>query len=124
MNHLNYFYQYRGAVVVVIVWYMDLQLPMQSVPITTNVLNSNSAHDEVYSIQHYVIKFVSDLRQVGGFLRVLSPVSSINKTDHHDITEILLKVALNSILLILFVSTNCFTANQLMYISFQSKLIK
>ena len=29
---------------------------------------SNSAHTEVYSIQHYVIKFVSDLRQVGGFL--------------------------------------------------------
>ena len=26
---------------------------------------------EVFSIQHYVIKFVSDLRQVGGFLRVL-----------------------------------------------------
>jgi hypothetical protein len=26
---------------------------------------------EVYSIQHYVIKFVNDLRQVGGFLRVL-----------------------------------------------------
>jgi hypothetical protein len=25
---------------------------------------------EMYSIQHYVIKFVSDLRQVGGFLRV------------------------------------------------------
>jgi hypothetical protein len=33
------------------------------------------------------------LRQVGGFL----PYSSINKTDHHDITEILLKVALNTI---------------------------
>jgi hypothetical protein len=28
-------------------------------------------HGEMYSIQHYVIKFVSDLRQVGGFLRVL-----------------------------------------------------
>ena len=28
-----------------------------------------------------------------------SPVSSINKTDHHDITEILLKVALNTITL-------------------------
>jgi hypothetical protein len=27
-------------------------------------------HSEVYSIQHYAIKFVSDLRQVGGFLRV------------------------------------------------------
>jgi hypothetical protein len=27
-------------------------------------------HGEVYSIQRYVIKFASDLRQVGGFLRV------------------------------------------------------
>ena len=54
---------------------------------------------EVYSIQHYVIKFVSDLRQVGGFLRYCTPVSSTNKTDRHDITEILLKVALNTITL-------------------------
>ena len=30
-----------------------------------------SRSGEVYSIQHYVIKFVSDLRQVGGFFRVL-----------------------------------------------------
>jgi hypothetical protein len=29
---------------------------------------SNSAHGVVFSMQHYVIKFVSDLRQVGGFL--------------------------------------------------------
>jgi hypothetical protein len=43
-------------------------------------------------MQIYVIKFVSDLRQVGGFLRM---VSSSNKTDRHDITEILLKVPLN-----------------------------
>ena len=28
-------------------------------------------HGEVYSIQHYVIEFVSDLQQVGGFLLVL-----------------------------------------------------
>ena len=28
-------------------------------------------HSEMYSIQHYVLKFVSDLRQVSGFLRVL-----------------------------------------------------
>jgi hypothetical protein len=47
-------------------------------------------------IQHYVIKFVSDLRQVSGFLWVL--LSSTNKTDGHDITEILLKVALNTII--------------------------
>ena len=43
-----------------------------------------------------MIKFVSDLLHVGSFLRVLR-VSSTNKTDHHDITEILLKVALNTI---------------------------
>jgi len=60
-------------------------------------------------IQHYVIKFLSNLRQVGGFLRILRfpptggwfspgpPVSSTNKTHHHDITEILLKVALSTI---------------------------
>jgi hypothetical protein len=38
-------------------------------------------------IQHYVIKFVSHLGQVCGFLK--SSFSSTNKTDHHDITEIL-----------------------------------
>jgi len=47
----------------------------------TNFASSNPAHDEVYSIQRYAIKFVSDLRQVGGFLRVLR---IINKTDRHD----------------------------------------
>jgi hypothetical protein len=45
-----------------------------------------------------MIKFDSDLRQVSGF----SPstlVSSINRTDCHDIAEILLKVVLNTITL-------------------------
>ena len=42
--------------------------------IITNVVRSNPAHDEVYSIQHYVIKFVSDFRQVGCFLRSLPPI--------------------------------------------------
>jgi hypothetical protein len=56
---------------VVIVWKLDLQLPAQSVPITTEVVSSNPVHGEVYSIQQYVIKFVSDLRQVSGFLHVL-----------------------------------------------------
>jgi hypothetical protein len=81
-----------GAVVVMIIWWLDLQLPMQSVPITTKIVSSNPIHGEVYSIQNYVIKFVSDLLQVCGFFRVLN-----NKTDCHDITEILLKVALNTI---------------------------
>ena len=44
---------------------------VQSVPITTKVVSSNPVHGEVYSIQHYVIKFDSDLQQVGGFPRVL-----------------------------------------------------
>ena len=35
-----------------------------SVPITTKVASSNPVHGEVYSIQHYVMKFDSDLRQV------------------------------------------------------------
>ena len=50
---------------------LDLQLPVQSVPITTNIVSLNPVHGKVYSIQHYVIKFVSDLRQVVGFLWVL-----------------------------------------------------
>jgi hypothetical protein len=49
----------------------ELQLPLQSVPIATKDVSSNPVHGEVYSIHHNVIKFVSDLRQVGDFLRVL-----------------------------------------------------
>jgi hypothetical protein len=59
---------------------MNLQLPVQSAPITTNVVRSNPADGEVYSIQHYVIKFVSDLCHVGGFLRVLLFPPPINLT--------------------------------------------
>ena len=46
---------------------LNLQLPMQSMPITSKVVSSNPAHGAVYSIPLYVIQFVSDLRQVGGF---------------------------------------------------------
>jgi hypothetical protein len=59
---------------------------------------SSIVFEELYSIQHYVIKFVSDMCQVGGFLPGIL-VSSTNKTDHHDITEILLKMVLNTITL-------------------------
>jgi hypothetical protein len=65
-------------------------------PISAHHMISNPVHDEVYSIQHYVIKSVSDLRQVGGFCPG-TPVSFTNKTDRRDINEILLKVALNTI---------------------------
>jgi hypothetical protein len=53
------------------------------VRITIKVLNVNAVDGEMYSIQHYV----SVVFSAG------APVSSTNKTDSHDITEILLKVA-------------------------------
>jgi hypothetical protein len=53
----------NGMIVVFITTYAIIL-----VPITTKVVSSNPVHDEVYSIQHYVIKFVSDLRQVDSFL--------------------------------------------------------
>jgi hypothetical protein len=62
-----------------VVAFITTYATMQSVPITTNIVSSNPVHSEVYSIQHYVIKFVSDLRQVG---RVF-----------HDITEIMTTMA-------------------------------
>ena len=78
--------QHYKSLVVVIVWYA----------ISVNHhprCEFESCPGEVYSI-HYVIKFVTDLRQVGGFLQVLL-ISSTNKT------EIMLKVVLNTITLTL-----------------------
>jgi sRNA-binding regulator protein Hfq len=48
--------------VIVIEWQLDFLLPVQSVAITIIVVSSNPTHGRVYSIQHYVIKFVSDPR--------------------------------------------------------------
>jgi len=63
--------------------------------ITTKCESSNPAHDDLYSIQLYVIKFVSDLRQVSSYFPG-ALVSSTNETNHHDKNEILFKVALNT----------------------------
>jgi hypothetical protein len=43
-------------------------------PITTKFVSSNLIHGKVTLIQYYVIKFVSDLRQVCGFLRFPPPI--------------------------------------------------
>ena len=70
---------------------------------TTNaisVVSLNPSHGEVYLIQYYVIKFVSDLRQVCGFLWVLRFPLQIKLTAN-DIIEILLKVVLSTIILTL-----------------------
>ena len=58
---------------VMFVWKLDLQLPMQSTYITIIGLSSNFTQD-------YVMKFISDLRQVGGFsplLRFPPPIKLI-----------------------------------------------
>ena len=52
-------YSILGVVMVVIVWLLDLQLPVQLVPIIINVVSSKPVHGEVYLIQHNVIKFIS-----------------------------------------------------------------
>ena len=70
----------------------------KSVPITTKVVSSNHAHGIVYLIQHYAIKLVSDLLQVGVFFLVFCS----NKTYRYDITETQLKVALNTITITLY----------------------
>jgi hypothetical protein len=69
---------------------------MQSVTITTKAVSANPAHGEACSMQHYVIKYV--LWLIGVFSPD-TPVSFTNKTDRHDIAEILLKVTLNTIAL-------------------------
>ena len=68
--------------------------------ITTNVVRSNPAQARYTRYNIYVIKFLSDLW--------FSPVSSTNKTDCHDIAEILLKVSLNTITLTLITANKKF----------------
>ena len=63
---------------------LDLELHLQSVSITITVVSSSPAHDEVYSILHYVIKFVSDLRQVGCFLRILRCHPPLKLTERYN----------------------------------------
>jgi hypothetical protein len=81
--------------VVVIVWQLAFQLPMQSVPITTNVVSSTLLRRGVFDTTS--CDKVCHGLATGLWISQGSPISSINKTDCHDITEILLKVALNTI---------------------------
>ena len=65
---------------IMVVCLLDKQLPLPSVPITTNVVNSIPAEGEMYSLQQYKIHFVSDLWQVDGFLMVLRFPPPIKQT--------------------------------------------
>jgi hypothetical protein len=63
------------------------------VPIITDIVSSNLDQGEVYNIMWQSFPVTCDRSVVfSGF-----SVSSTSKTDRHDITEILLKVALNII---------------------------
>jgi hypothetical protein len=68
----------------------------------------DSRYREGYSRYDYVIKFVRNLRQVSGFLRVLR-FSPPMQTVHHDTNEILLKVKLDTITLILTTQPDRYT---------------
>jgi hypothetical protein len=69
-----------------------------SYPMITNVVSLIPTDREVFLIQLFVIKFVtvSVLWKVSGYLWAFDPVSSTNKVDSHNITEILFKVALST----------------------------
>ena len=62
-------------------------------------MSSNPAHGEVSSLQYYVKQFVSDLLQVGGFIRVLRfpPPIKLTSTIYWNIDE--RGVALNTMTL-------------------------
>jgi hypothetical protein len=58
------------------VWFMVFNATFNNMSVVswrsaTKAVSFNPIHGEVYLIQHYVKKFVSDLRHVSGFLRVL-----------------------------------------------------
>ena len=83
-----------------IVWWLDLQLHVQSVHITTKVVSSNPVHGEVYSIQYHVTKFVSDLRQGCVFLlfnqeKFYNNILADLETSYHLLTSIYYKNSLN-----------------------------
>ena len=52
-----------------IVYWRSYSYYLYFLPLFAHVVSSNPAHGEVYSLQHYVIKFVSDLWPAGSFLR-------------------------------------------------------
>jgi Na+/glutamate symporter len=61
---------------------VDIQLPVQSVHITSKVVSSSSGHGEMCSIQRYEIKFVGALSH-----------SVVSSTSHHDLfLEVLRKL--------------------------------
>ena len=74
---------------------VGFKLPVQSVPITTNVVRWNPTRRSV--LDTILCDKVCQWLATGSWFSQGTPVSSTNETDSHDITEILLKVALSTI---------------------------
>jgi hypothetical protein len=73
-----------------ILWWLDLQLPMQSMPIATDDVGSNPHRARCTTLCD---KVCHCLAAGGQWFSLGTLVSSTNKTDRHDIIiEILLKV--------------------------------
>ena len=73
--------------------YHELPLTLHRTCVIRAKVSSNPADVKTYSMQQYVIKFVNGLEQVGGFLWLLRFPIPVK------LTEILLKVAINTITL-------------------------
>ena len=84
--------KYKKVVVVVIVWGLDLQLLVQSMHITLKLWV------RIPLTARYT-RYNSIWLATGQWFYPGTPTSSTNKTNRHDISEILLKVALNTITL-------------------------
>ena len=81
--------QFFEAVVAVIVWLLDLRLPVQPLVLWVRIpIRARCAT---------LCDKVCQWHAAGRWFSPGPPVSSTNKTDRNDITEILLKVALNTI---------------------------
>jgi hypothetical protein len=65
---------------------------MQSVPITTVVVSLNPVHVLDTTLCDKVCQWLA----TGGWFSPCTPISSTNKTDRHDIAELLFKVVLNT----------------------------
>ena len=92
------------AVVVLIIWKLDLRLPMQSVTITTNVGVRIPLRRDVLDIT--ICDKVCQWLTAGQWFSPDTLVTSTNKTDCHDITGCKVKISHIKILYIsLFVCT-------------------
>jgi hypothetical protein len=87
-----------GAIVVLIEWQLDLQLHLYLYAISAYIDHHKSCESECHSLMTTLCDKVCQWLCLWFFWG--TPVSSTNKTDRHYITEILLKVMLNIIILL------------------------